>query len=147
MRKWKRVFVPALAVVAACGQSSQQEPTGAAVTQPDTQTSFTEADNGKTVTLPVNAAFDVVVKGNPSTGFGWEVSAVDEAVVKLAGDPDYESDNADSGMVGVPGMYTLRFRTVAPGETDLVLVYRRSWETEAEPARTLELRVVVTPQE
>jgi len=145
MRKWKTAFIPALTVVAACAQPSQQKPTDFPPAQRDAQEALTEADHGKTLTLAVNAAVDVVLAGNPTTGYTWEVGAIDEAVVRLVGEPDYKPASQDDKVVGTGGVFTFRFQAVASGETDVFLIYRRPWETDVEPIRKFEVHVVVTP--
>ena len=45
----------------------------------------TEADSQKTVTLQEGDTLRVALKGNPSTGYAWEISSNDESVLEMSG--------------------------------------------------------------
>jgi len=99
---------------------------------------FTAGDDGSAVAVRVGDTVTVVLEGNPTTGYSWQVEAVDQAVL-AAGDPEYVSE---SDLIGAGGMYTFTFTAVAPGETPIRLVYLRPWETVA-PLETFTLSVTV----
>lgn len=104
-----------------------------------TPQSFTAADSGASITLAPGESFTVVLTGNPTTGYAWEVADLDTAV--LAGDePAYE---VGSDLMGAGGTYTWTFTAVAAGETQLELVYHRPWE-QVDPLETFTLEVVVS---
>ena len=71
------------------------------------------------------------LEGNPTTGYSWQVTAIDPAVLAPAGEPDYESS---SDADGAGGIYTFRFDAVGPGETEVVLQYFPSWEEPTDTA-------------
>jgi inhibitor of cysteine peptidase len=98
-----------------------------------------DSNNGSQITLNMGQTLSIRLEGNPSTGFGWEVLEINEAVLRQAGDIDFE---AESDLPGSPGIQVLHFEPVASGETDLELVYRRPWESE-DPVETYLLRVIV----
>jgi inhibitor of cysteine peptidase len=87
-----------------------------------------ETDDGSTVAVEPNDTFDVVLKGNPTTGYGWNVhlSAEDAVILEQVGEPGYVSD---SGLIGAGGTYTFTFRALAAGEATLALYYSRPWES------------------
>ena len=91
-----------------------------------------EGNSGSDVTLRAGQTFTVSLKGNPTTGYTWEVVECDEQVLKLAGE-DYTSS---SDRIGAGGTQTFTFTSSKPGTTTLKLVYRRPWEKDAEPLRT-----------
>ena len=64
---------------------------------------------------------------------------MDETVLRQVGEMEFEPDTGD---VGSPGVQILRFESVNSGQTDLDLVYHRSWEDE-EPLETFSVQVVV----
>jgi len=78
--------------------------------------------------------------GNPTTGFQWEVSAVDNAILQPIGEPKFEPS---SNAVGSGGMITLRFETVEIGKTRLKLIYHRPFEKDVPPAETFEVTITV----
>ena len=99
-----------------------------------------EGDAGSTVELGVGDTMDVVLEGNPTTGFSWETAALDASVLKQLGEPEFKPDTS---LIGAGGKFTFRFEAVAPGQTLLQLVYHRPWETDVPPANTFEVTVVV----
>ena len=98
-------------------------------------------DDGRTVELKQDQSLELELTGNPTTGFMWEVVVFDDAVLRLAGEAEFEPD---SNLVGAPGVLTFRFEPVAAGETDLDLEYRRPWEEDLPPLRTYSIRVIVS---
>ena len=97
-------------------------------------------DNGSQVELKTGQTLVISLEGNPTTGYTWEVAEVDEGVLRQVGEMEFEPE--DTGDVGVGGVQTLRFETVNSGQTDLELVYHRSWEEE-QPLETFSVQVVV----
>jgi inhibitor of cysteine peptidase len=98
--------------------------------------------NGTTVALHRGDTLVVSLAGNASTGYSWRVRALDRSVVKPTGST-YVQRKTTPPKVGVGGTYVLRFRALAQGKTRLKLVYVRSGNTTAPPARTFVLSVVV----
>lgn len=87
-------------------------------------------DDGAVVEAVVGEQIVLELEGNATTGWVWEVTSADAAVLIQAGVPDYAvSSDAD----GAGGTYTFRFDVVGPGQTELVLQYFPSWE-EPSPA-------------
>jgi inhibitor of cysteine peptidase len=101
---------------------------------------LTHADSGSTITLHPDDTLEIVLPGNPSTGYTWEVKPGSEAVLKQKGEPEF---TPDSKALGSEGSMTFRFDVVAVGKGSLVLLYRRTFEAEARPLRTFGIRVVV----
>ncbi len=97
-------------------------------------------DSGRSVSLNTGDSLVLVLTGNPTTGFGWEVSAISPPVIKQLGDPDYQSD---SSLVGSGGKYTYHFQAVAAGQAPLTLIYRRPFEPNVRPAKTYTVTVTV----
>jgi inhibitor of cysteine peptidase len=99
-----------------------------------------KADAGKSVELGVGNKLEIVLEGNPTTGYSWEVGSVDETVLKLAGEPEFKSE---SRAVGAGGVFTFRFEAVAAGQTALQLIYHRPFEKDTPPIETFEVSVAV----
>jgi len=54
-------------------------------------------------------------------------------------------DPSQTGLVGAGGEEIWIFRTVSPGEAEIVLGYLRSWEKGKPPAYIRNIRLKVTP--
>lgn len=143
-RKWSQVgigvfvciVIVALAGVAATGCSSANASGG--------PLGLTQADNGKAYAVKVGDIIQVVIAGNPTTGFAWaaELTAQDAAVLEQVGEPAYEENATDQDIVGAGGTYTFTFKALAEGQATLRLVYERAWE-DVEPEQTFEVQVTV----
>lgn len=101
---------------------------------------ITIADAGNQIALNAGESFDVVLAGNPTTGYQWEVAESDASIVKQADKAKFESS---STAIGAGGHFTFRFTAVGAGQTPLQLVYRRPFEKGTPPVQTFEIRVVV----
>jgi inhibitor of cysteine peptidase len=119
------IFLTALLVLGACGQGPRV---------------LSVQDAGTTVELRPGEKVELVLVGNPTTGFTWEIETLDEAVLKQSGDPLYKSDRE---VPGSPGKFTFRFEAVGVGQTTLRLIYHRPFEEDTPPVDTFELTVIV----
>ncbi|HEY7563715.1 MAG TPA: protease inhibitor I42 family protein [Acidimicrobiia bacterium] len=98
---------------------------------------LTPDDDGTRVDIRLGEALELVLPGNPSTGYMWTMS--DVSPVLEAEDPVFR---ADSTLVGAPGQFHFRFIGREVGTVLLVLTYERSFE-ESEPADSFEVEVTV----
>ena len=101
---------------------------------------LSEADAGKTVELRPGKQLNIVLNGNPTTGYQWELASVNELVLKSLGQPTYK---ASSQALGAGGMFEFMFQAAASGKSDLQLVYRRPFEKDTAPLKTYQVSVVV----
>lgn len=80
---------------------------------------------------------------NPTTGYQWQLmKPLAESTVKLV---SHVYDPPQTGLVGAGGEEIWIFRTVSPGEAEIVLGYLRSWEKGKPPAYIRNIRLKVTP--
>ncbi len=93
----------------------------------------TEADNGSDVTLKVGDTLRVQLPSNPSTGYSWQVSQDDKAILAPVGEPQFDLGPNVTPIPGRGGTETFTFKAVAAGETTLTLIYVRPWETNVTP--------------
>jgi inhibitor of cysteine peptidase len=102
---------------------------------------LTDADNKKTVALPVGTLFDVALKGNASTGFQWQVGKIEGDAVRQTGKVDYVPDKHPARMVGFGGTFVFHFNVVKAAKTRLHLVYVRPWEKNKPPEKTFDVTI------
>ena len=127
--------------LAACGSQLQSGGASAQVTptlQMATEVTLTDTNNGQTVNLQSGQTLVISLKGNITTGYNWEVSE-SLPVLQEQGSPDFKPD---SGAIGAPGVFTLRFKVTGSGSGKLTLVYHRPSDTTAPPAQTYSVQVV-----
>ena len=82
----------------------------------------------------------VTLAGNPTTGYIWEIQAVDARILQPVGVWEFQPA---SDRMGAGGTETRRFVAIAPGTTTLELVYHRPWERDAPPLKLIEITVTV----
>jgi inhibitor of cysteine peptidase len=130
------IIIGMAAASAGCG--SQADAAGGPV-------KLTEADNGKPVTVKGGDVVDVVLMGNPTTGYSWSTTLSDEdaAVLQQQGDPAYAPESTDQTLVGGGGTFTFTFKAAAPGQVVLKFDYARPWETGVAPIQTYSATVTV----
>lgn len=101
---------------------------------------FTMEDNGSTVNLPIDDVFEIDLETSGSNGYVWKLMNYDTTVVKQVGEPVFESKD---GSVGSSGIKTYKFKTLADGKADLLIVYSRRWEEHKQPAKMFKMKIVV----
>ena len=97
-----------------------------------------EDDSGSEVTVNVGGRVYVSLFGNSSTGYTWEITELDEAILEHTG----TTYRPDCVMPGCGETERWQFTALSSGTTTLRMIYHRSWEEE-EPSNTFELTVVV----
>jgi inhibitor of cysteine peptidase len=122
------------ATAAGCG--SQANANGGAVR-------LTEADNGRAVTVEAGEDIQVILNGNPTTGYTWTATVSDKAVLQQLGDPVYAQGSTDPSIVGAGGTFTFTFKAAAAGQVALKFDYARSFETGVTPIQTCSVTVTV----
>jgi len=117
-------MIVALIAIASAGCGSSADAAGGPL-------KLGEADNGKAYTVKVGDIIEVIVPGNPTTGFSWAAALAekDAALVQQVGEPVYATEASDGAVVGAGGTFTLTFKAAADGEALLKLVYARPWES------------------
>jgi len=98
-----------------------------------------DSDSGKTITVPKGGRLIVRLASNPTTGYQWQISSLDQAYLKLVGGPVYELPTTDR--IGSGGTQVFTFITLKTGGTVLVIDYERSWEKK--PAKKFTVAVQI----
>jgi inhibitor of cysteine peptidase len=104
------------------------------------QVKITEADNGGTVTIKAGDELILDIAGNPTTGYVWSVTGLDEAYLQQQGEENYKRD---SDLIGAGGMYTYTFKALQPCQTTLTLSYARPFEQDTPPVKTFSVEVLI----
>ena len=89
---------------------------------------ITQSDQGRTIEVNQGDLIVIRLAENLTTGYGWELEAVDSKVLELL-DSDYSEDRGE--LMGSGGTRTFRFQAESPGNQQIQLGYRRPWEDEA----------------
>jgi inhibitor of cysteine peptidase len=129
-------------LLAACGtiKSTKQRTETLEPSLAKSTKQVTEADTGRSIELYVGDKLEVTLPGNPTTGFQWEISNIDSAILRTSGEPEFEPF---SSAVGSGGKITMCFEAVGTGQMKLTLIYHRPFEKDVPPARTFEVTVTV----
>ncbi|SEA24744.1 inhibitor of cysteine peptidase [Thiothrix caldifontis] len=90
------------------------------------------ADHGSTVQLTVGDLLEVVLEGNPSTGYMWTLAPDSGVLLAQQGQATFQPN---SGALGSGSMMTWRFQAIAHGEMLLKLRYQRSFEPDKAPLK------------
>ena len=98
----------------------------------------TEEQNGGLVALSVRDRVRVVIDGNPTTGFLWEVEDLDGSLLRQIGESSFKPY---SNLTGSGGDFALTFEALKAGATRLRLIYHRPFEKGVPPGRVYEVLV------
>lgn len=99
----------------------------------------TEEQNGQTVEMNDRDTLELQLTGNPTTGYNWQTVDINNAVLEQDGDPTFD---ADTELLGSPGVITLTYEAVAGGNSPLKLEYKPV--AGGDVANTFELTVRVS---
>jgi inhibitor of cysteine peptidase len=102
---------------------------------------LTDANNGKTVSIAAGKTFDVSLKGNPTTGYQWQIKKIEGDAIQQAGNDDYAPDSNPRGMVGSGGTFVFHFKVTKSAKTAIRLVYVRPWEKDTPPIQSFEVTI------
>jgi inhibitor of cysteine peptidase len=104
------------------------------------EVTVTAAD--KNCVLEVGDTLNVVLNGNPTTGFAWAMTS-GTGVSLLLVQKQFLPSNTSPRMAGAGGQFIFTFHAAAKGDSDLCFAYFRSWEKGIPPAQTYQLFVSV----
>jgi predicted secreted protein len=89
--------------------------------------------------IQAGAKFNIQLDANPSTGYMWQVDAMDGQLVQQAGKTELVMH---SGAIGSPQTQIMHFSGVESGFTTLNFVYRRPWESGISPSRRIYIELI-----
>jgi inhibitor of cysteine peptidase len=102
---------------------------------------FSEKDNGASVEVQCGAKITIELKENPTTGYRWTISSIDEVLLEPEGDEFLPPDQATPGAGGLRRFF---FRAKGGGSTALSLINKRAWQRDdqAVGAYNLAIRIL-----
>ena len=92
----------------------------------------------ETVSVKPRQIFTVALNGNPSTGFSWNIVAIDSAKVRPQGKPRFV---ARSDLPGAAGTFYFDFKALSKGSSKVKLAYFRTWEKGVAPVDSFAITV------
>jgi predicted secreted protein len=118
-------------VLASCARSQPNPPKEVGIY-------WSEIDQG--VGLGIGDILEVALPANPSTGYIWDSGFYNQSVLKPYGEPEFSRTSTNPG---AEVSQKLHFEAIGEGESELVLVYRRSLDEEGGDQQTFQVYVVV----
>jgi inhibitor of cysteine peptidase len=99
----------------------------------------TYTDPAAKITANVGDRFVIALDSNPTTGYGWEIG-YDMNELELVKD-EYKPDEKAAGLVGAGGTQYYELKALKTGDSEITLVYKRSWETEVIETRIFTVEI------
>lgn len=87
--------------------------------------------------VSINRDFILSLESNPTTGYRWEAT-FNSAFLELKR-KDFEA--SDSVSIGKGGIEKFTFLPIKTGETEIIMIYKRPWESK--PADERSFRIVI----
>ena len=91
--------------------------------------------------MKIGDTLEIILEGNPTTGYIWEKAEGDNAILFPHG--DYKYTSAKTLLVGSGGKFVFTFQGAAPGKTKLHIIYHRTFEKNVAPVKSFEVMVIV----
>jgi inhibitor of cysteine peptidase len=102
---------------------------------------FGEKDNGALVEVRRGTKITIELNENPTTGYRWAISSIDEAFLTLEGDAFVAPDQKSPGAGGLRRFF---FRAKNAGSTALTLINKRAWQRDDQAINTFKLAVRIS---
>jgi inhibitor of cysteine peptidase len=99
---------------------------------------FGEKDNGASVPVQRDAKITIELNENPTTGYRWMITSIDEAFLVPAGDDFVPPDQKSRGAGGLRRFF---FRAKSAGSTALTLINKRAWQRDDQAVGTFNLTI------
>lgn len=99
---------------------------------------FGEKDDRASVQVQREAKIAIELNENPTTGYRWMISSIDEAFLVPAGDDFVPPDHKSRGAGGLRRFF---FRAKSAGSTALTLIKKRAWQRDDQAVGTFNLTI------
>ncbi|UOA09550.1 protease inhibitor I42 family protein [Methylobacter sp. S3L5C] len=100
---------------------------------------LTENDTGKIVEILVGDELEIILPGNPTTGYVWEPVSLDMNKLGLGQAEFFANDKAP----GSVGMEIIKLHALAAGTSIVRLIFHRPFEQNRLPLKIFELNLVI----
>jgi inhibitor of cysteine peptidase len=100
----------------------------------------TYTDPEQTISVSLNQEFIVALNSNPTTGYTWQQN-YDETMLKLVEKTYEQNKEANPPVVGAGGTEFFRFKSLKRGETEITLVYMRTWEAQSADHKVFTVKI------
>jgi inhibitor of cysteine peptidase len=97
---------------------------------------FDEKDNGASVQVRRGAKITIELSENPTTGYRWMITGIDEAFLVPERDAFVPADQKSPGAGGLRRFF---FRAKSEGSTALTLINKRAWQSDDQAVGTFKL--------
>ncbi len=104
---------------------------------------LTRFDDESTLSVVEGRPIVVILPGNPSTGYRWQLADTSGNALRPAGEGLYYPRPHPPGWVGGGGTFAFLFEAVRPGTTTVRLHYMRRSARDKQPHRTFEFTAEV----
>lgn len=98
-----------------------------------------ENDSGKTVKILVGDVVEVLLPGNPTTGYVWDLMLLDMNILR----PDKAKVFPINKAIGSGDVEDIKFHAIAAGESPVKLIFHRPFEHKVPPLITFAVNVIV----
>jgi len=139
MKIVKITLVALFMVVLLAGCAPAANPVTPTPTPTPSSEPATYSNSGQPITVPVGVKFTLSVSSNPSTGYAWE-AGFDQSLLKLV----KRYTPSTSGLIGAGGVENFEFEGMRPGNTDIYLNYKRSFEPNNPSLKSETFNVTIT---
>lgn len=106
--------------------------------KPTKEVSISWSEINQSVGLEVGDILEIVLPANPSTGYIWELGFYNQTVLKPYGEPEFYRTSTN---LRAEESQKLHFEAIDEGETELILLYRRSFENEVKDHHNFQVHV------
>jgi inhibitor of cysteine peptidase len=100
---------------------------------------LSENDSGKTVEIHADDELELILPAKPTTGYIWEVNALDLNVLELSETNFIASDKA----IGAGGIEIIKFHPITMGKSKVKLIFHRPFEQNIPPLKTFDVTVII----
>lgn len=101
---------------------------------------FSEKDNGASVEVHCGAKITTELKENPTTGYRWTISSIDEVFMQPEGDEFLPPDQTTPGAGGLRRFF---FHAKSEGSTTLTLINKRAWQRDDQAVGSFNLSICI----
>jgi predicted secreted protein len=98
-----------------------------------------ENDSGKTVEIFVGDDVEVILPGNSTTGYVWDLMLLDMDILR----PEKAKVFSINKAMGSGNVEDIKFHAIAAGESPVKLIFHRPFEHKVPPLITFAVNVVV----